>query len=284
MPPWLPAANTALIVISGLFLALGYAFIRRRRVQAHHRSMITATVFAALFLVVYVIRALTMGSHPFGGTGIWRAIYLVILVPHTALAIVVGPLALVTLRRAFGGRFADHRRIARVTLPIWAFVAVSTFSPPGPLSEIGGAFLTNPLEGTPFNREAFRFATLACELTVNGLTPVSCACVDIGSNTTRLLLAGCRGGTLRELMTQRVFTRLGRSIRRGGTFPPEKLAEMTGVVEQKVRHARELGADRIAIVATAARDVMFRRSSYCFRRRLARRPKCAGLRRPRSGG
>jgi putative membrane protein len=87
--------------------------------------MITATVFAALFLVVYVIRAVTMGSHPFGGSGVWRAIYLSILVPHTMLAILVGPLALVTLRRAFGGRFVDHRRIARVTLPIWAFVAVS---------------------------------------------------------------------------------------------------------------------------------------------------------------
>jgi exopolyphosphatase / guanosine-5'-triphosphate,3'-diphosphate pyrophosphatase len=84
------------------------------------------------------------------------------------------------------------------------------------------------------------------------LTPVSCACVDIGSNTTRLLLAECRDGTLRELMTQRVFTRLGRSIRRGGTIPRDKLSEMTGVVEQQVRHARELGAERIAIVATAA--------------------------------
>jgi exopolyphosphatase/guanosine-5'-triphosphate,3'-diphosphate pyrophosphatase len=79
-----------------------------------------------------------------------------------------------------------------------------------------------------------------------------CACVDIGSNTTRLLLAECRDGALRELMTQRVFTRLGRSIRRSGGIPPDKLAEMTGVVEQQVRHARELGAERIAIVATAA--------------------------------
>jgi exopolyphosphatase / guanosine-5'-triphosphate,3'-diphosphate pyrophosphatase len=84
------------------------------------------------------------------------------------------------------------------------------------------------------------------------LTPLSCACVDIGSNTTRLLLAECRGGALRELMTQRVFTRLGRTIRRGGTIPPDKLVEMTGVVERQVRHARELGAERIAIVATAA--------------------------------
>jgi exopolyphosphatase/guanosine-5'-triphosphate,3'-diphosphate pyrophosphatase len=81
---------------------------------------------------------------------------------------------------------------------------------------------------------------------------VSCACVDIGSNTTRLLLAECRDGTLRELMTQRVFTRIGKSIRRDGAIPEEKLDETTGVVERQVRHARELGAERIAIVATAA--------------------------------
>jgi exopolyphosphatase/guanosine-5'-triphosphate,3'-diphosphate pyrophosphatase len=53
-------------------------------------------------------------------------------------------------------------------------------------------------------------------------------------------------------MTQRVFTRLGKSIRRDGEIPADKLAETTGVVERQVRHARELGAERIAIVATAA--------------------------------
>jgi exopolyphosphatase/guanosine-5'-triphosphate,3'-diphosphate pyrophosphatase len=81
---------------------------------------------------------------------------------------------------------------------------------------------------------------------------VSCACVDIGSNTTRLLLAECNDGALRELMTQRVFTKIGRSIRRDGAIPADKLAETAGVVERQVRHARELGAERIAIVATAA--------------------------------
>jgi putative membrane protein len=122
---WLPAANTSLIVVSGLFLAIGYVFIRQRRIVAHHRSMLTATVFAALFLVVYVIRAALIGPHPFLGPEPWRNVYIGILIPHTILAIAVGPMALVTLRRALGGRFADHRRIARVTLPIWAFVAVS---------------------------------------------------------------------------------------------------------------------------------------------------------------
>ncbi|MPZ14705.1 MAG: DUF420 domain-containing protein [Chloroflexi bacterium] len=122
---WLPAFNTGLIVVSGMFLALGYAFIRRRRVVAHHRCMITATVFAGLFLVVYVLRWAFLGSKPFEGPGPAYAVYLGILVPHIALAVALGPLALIALRRAFRKSFAAHRRIARVTLPIWTFVAVS---------------------------------------------------------------------------------------------------------------------------------------------------------------
>ena len=125
MPEWLPWVNTALIVVSGAFLLLGYAFIRARRVTAHHRSMLTATTFAALFLVVYVARFLLTGSKAFPGSGAAYTVYLGILVPHIILAIAVAPLALITLRRALGGRFAEHRRMARVTLPIWAFVAAS---------------------------------------------------------------------------------------------------------------------------------------------------------------
>ncbi len=82
--------------------------------------------------------------------------------------------------------------------------------------------------------------------------PIACACVDIGSNTTRLLVAECMDGQLRELMNQRVFTRLGRSLDRGRSIPAEKLAETTAVVARQVRHARDLGAERIAVVATAA--------------------------------
>ena len=125
MADWLPWLNTALIVISGGFLAVGYGFIRARRVTAHHRSMLTAAVFAGLFLVVYVIRWVLLGSKAFPGSGAAYAVYLGILGPHVVLAIAVAPLALITIRRAFGKRFVQHRRIALVTLPIWAFVAVS---------------------------------------------------------------------------------------------------------------------------------------------------------------
>jgi putative membrane protein len=122
---WLPAFNTALIVISGTFLAVGYVFIRQRRITAHHRSMLTAAVFAGLFLVVYVARWALLPTKHFEGTGVAEVVYFGILVPHIGLAIAVAPLALIAIARARRGRFVAHKRIARVTLPIWAFVAVT---------------------------------------------------------------------------------------------------------------------------------------------------------------
>lgn len=122
---WLPLLNAALIVISGVFLLIGYACIRTKRVIWHRRSMLTASVFAALFLIVYVTRYIWLGSKIFPGEGISRVVYLIILVSHIIIAISVAPLAYVTLRRALGGRFRLHRQIARVTLPLWLYAAVT---------------------------------------------------------------------------------------------------------------------------------------------------------------
>jgi putative membrane protein len=122
---WLPALNAALIVISGAFLLVGYGFIRSKRVLWHRRCMIAATVFAALFLVVYLTRAALLPTKFFPGEGAIRVVYFAVLISHTIIAILVGPFALVTLRRAFAGRFAQHRRVARITLPLWAYTAVT---------------------------------------------------------------------------------------------------------------------------------------------------------------
>ncbi len=122
---WLPMANMALILISGLFLLVGYGFIRAKRVLWHKRSMLTATAFAALFLVVYVTRALLLPTKFFPGEGLIRAIYFGVLVSHTIVAVLVGPLALVTLRRALTGQFEKHRTIARLTLPLWLYAAAT---------------------------------------------------------------------------------------------------------------------------------------------------------------
>jgi exopolyphosphatase/guanosine-5'-triphosphate,3'-diphosphate pyrophosphatase len=81
---------------------------------------------------------------------------------------------------------------------------------------------------------------------------VLCACIDIGSNTTRLLVAEPAGDQLREVCQQRAFTRIGKGMRRSGEIPAEKIDEVAQVVATQVRMARELGAETIRAVATAA--------------------------------
>jgi putative membrane protein len=76
-------------------------------------------------LVVYVTRYALYQPRLFAGEGAARVAYLAILATHTVLAVAVGPLALVTLRRALRGDFRRHRRLARVTLPVWLYVVIS---------------------------------------------------------------------------------------------------------------------------------------------------------------
>ncbi len=79
-----------------------------------------------------------------------------------------------------------------------------------------------------------------------------CACIDIGSNTTRLLVADAGDGRLRELVTQRAFTRIGKSLGNGARIPAEKIAETAEVVRTQAAVASEVGAEQIVAVATAA--------------------------------
>jgi exopolyphosphatase/guanosine-5'-triphosphate,3'-diphosphate pyrophosphatase len=81
---------------------------------------------------------------------------------------------------------------------------------------------------------------------------VLCAAIDIGSNTTRVLVAEPADGQLRRVMDQRAYTRLGKAAKRNGAIDPEKVAEVADVVATQVRLAHELGAEAIRIVATAA--------------------------------
>jgi len=79
-----------------------------------------------------------------------------------------------------------------------------------------------------------------------------CACIDIGSNTTRLLVADVRDGTLSEVLARRAFTRLGRELRATGAVNPGKVAEIAEIVREQRALAESVGAEAIATVATAA--------------------------------
>jgi uncharacterized membrane protein YozB (DUF420 family) len=121
----LPTLNAALNATSGLLLAIGYALIRKGHIEAHRRAMISAFVCSGAFLTSYVIYHAQVGSKPFTGTGIARTIYFSILVPHVILAAAVVPMAILTLRRGLVRNDSAHRRIAKVTLPVWLFVSVT---------------------------------------------------------------------------------------------------------------------------------------------------------------
>lgn len=121
----LPACNAALNATSAVLLAAGYLAIRGGRREAHRRLMLAACTSSSLFLVSYLVYHFQVGSVPFTGRGPIRTVYLAILLTHTILAMAIVPLVLVTLSRALGERFAAHRRIARLTLPLWAYVSVT---------------------------------------------------------------------------------------------------------------------------------------------------------------
>ena len=123
MEHWLPLIDTTLIMLSGVSLLFGYYFIRQKQIQKHKFSMLTATTFAALFLIVYVYRYLMYPTKVFAGSGAVRVGYLVILTTHIILATVIMPLVLIVLYRALTKQFRRHKQLARKTLPLWLYVA-----------------------------------------------------------------------------------------------------------------------------------------------------------------
>jgi putative membrane protein len=121
----LPTLNAALNAAAATFLSVGWWLIRRGRKGAHRRAMLSALTCSALFLTSYLVYHAQVGSVRFTGQGAVRVLYFTILISHTVLAVVIVPLVLVTVFRAWRGRFETHRAIARVTLPLWAWVSVS---------------------------------------------------------------------------------------------------------------------------------------------------------------
>jgi putative membrane protein len=121
----LPAVNAALNATAAVLLVAGWRAIRGGRRELHRGLMIAACATSALFLVSYLTRVALTGTHRFPGDGALRTVYLAVLASHTVLAALVVPLALRTLWLPLRGRFADHRRIARITLPVWIYVSVT---------------------------------------------------------------------------------------------------------------------------------------------------------------
>jgi putative membrane protein len=121
-----PALNATLNATSAILLAGGYAAIRAGKMQIHKRFMVSAFWVSVVFLASYVIYHLRVKQVVlFQGQGWIRPVYFTLLLSHTILAIVIVPLILITLRRAWMEKFDKHRIIARWTLPLWFYVCVT---------------------------------------------------------------------------------------------------------------------------------------------------------------
>jgi uncharacterized membrane protein YozB (DUF420 family) len=121
----LPTLNAVLNATCAALLFWGWRLIRRGRREAHRRVMIGALACSTLFLASYLFYHSQVGSVRFQGQGPIRTVYFAILITHTVLAAAIVPLVLVTVTRALRDRFDAHRRLARVTLPLWAYVSVT---------------------------------------------------------------------------------------------------------------------------------------------------------------
>jgi len=123
--PYLPHLNACLNASSAVLLFAGYLFIRSGKVAAHRACQLSALIVSCLFLTSYLTYHYFHGTTRFLGTGLARPIYFTVLTSHTILAIVIVPLIFITFRRAFRLDFVRHRKIARITLPLWFYVSIT---------------------------------------------------------------------------------------------------------------------------------------------------------------
>lgn len=121
----LPALNALLNSASAFFLVLGYRAIRSGKYMTHMRFNLTAFVTSTMFLISYVIYHNFHGSTAFPGEGAIRIFYFFILISHIILSALVVPLILTSFYLAFSGKITLHRKVSKVTLPVWMYVSVT---------------------------------------------------------------------------------------------------------------------------------------------------------------
>ena len=122
---FLPPIYATINGITALILIFAVVAIKRGNRLLHERLMTTAIGCSVLFLIMYVAYHMTSDSTSFGGTGNIRYVYFFILITHILLSIAIIPMVLITYVRALAQKFDIHRKIARVTFPIWLYVAIS---------------------------------------------------------------------------------------------------------------------------------------------------------------
>ncbi|MCO6500368.1 MAG: DUF420 domain-containing protein [Vicingus serpentipes] len=122
---FLPPIYASINGLTAVLLVIAVFAIKKGNRTLHERLMKTSLLCSILFLIMYIAYHMTSNPTPYGGEGYMKGLYYFILISHIVLSVVIIPLVLITYVRALTVQFERHRKIARITFPLWLYVAVS---------------------------------------------------------------------------------------------------------------------------------------------------------------
>ncbi len=125
LPIFLPPIYATINAITALVLIIAVWAIKNKKRKLHETLMKFAIVLSILFLVMYVAYHMTSDSTKFGGEGAIKYVYYFILLTHILLSIIIIPFVLITYVRAITNNFERHKKIAKITFPLWLYVAIT---------------------------------------------------------------------------------------------------------------------------------------------------------------
>ena len=125
LPVFLPPIYATINAITAMLLVFALIAIKRKKIALHQRLMQSCIVLSLLFLVMYIAYHMTTDPTPFLGEGSIKTLYFFILISHIVLSVALIPLVLISYVRAFQKEFPEHKKISKITFPIWLYVAVT---------------------------------------------------------------------------------------------------------------------------------------------------------------
>ncbi|TWT04746.1 DUF420 domain-containing protein [Planomicrobium sp. CPCC 101079] len=123
--PLLPTISTFFIVLSAIFVAIGWNLIRRRKIESHKKAMLAAGVSALIFFIIYASRTVFIGNTAFGGPDDIKIFYTIFLIFHIILATTGGILGGYNIWLGLKNKLAQHRKLGPIASVIWFFTAIT---------------------------------------------------------------------------------------------------------------------------------------------------------------
>lgn len=122
---FLPPIYASINAVTALVLVIAFIDIQNKNITRHKRLMQFAIILSLTFLVMYIAYHMTSDSTKYGGEGIIKYVYYIILITHILMSIIVIPFVLITYVRAITNNIERHKKIAKITFPLWLYVAIS---------------------------------------------------------------------------------------------------------------------------------------------------------------